>query len=186
MLQLRYADYWLSAGMHEQKLRAQHVLRPKAEPERLLMLRDYPYKLLWISYFFCLISVINFHSLRWSAQLITRRLCTPSAWQIYIINNINANFSSKSFHFLPIFPLFYLYLSPQFFIFIPLFCELLSISCSHFLGTSPSHRGVFPAVSAEERIIGHDCRTTQGMCAAALDGSMDRFLIHPNLTDNHR
>ena len=124
MLQLRYADYWLSAGMHEQKLRAQHVLRPKAEPERLLMLRDYPYKLLWISYFFCLISVINFHSLRWSAQLITQRLCTPSACQIYIINNIKANLCSKSFHFLPTFALFSLNLSPQFFIFIPLFCHL--------------------------------------------------------------
>ena len=119
MLQLRYADYWLSAGMHEQKLRAQHVLRPKAEPERLLMLRDYPYKLLWISYFCSLFSVIKFHSLRWSAQLITRRLCTPSARQIYIINNIKANFHSKSFHFLPIFPFFSHDLSPQFFIFHP-------------------------------------------------------------------
>ena len=49
---------------------------------------------------------------------------TPSAWQIYIINNINANFSSKSFHFLPTFPLFFLDLPPQFFIFIPQFCHL--------------------------------------------------------------
>ncbi len=66
----------------------------------------------------------------------------PSARQIYIINIYKTNIRSKSFHFLPIFPLFFLNLPPQFFIFMSAF-SFFDFTSS-FCGTAFFFRIVLP------------------------------------------